>query len=232
MALEALVSFWQWAFSDSDISLCQWVSTEALKVSRWTMASLVMTLVGREVVASHKQILSPLEGLSPCWLLECWVPQVVVFWGKQLCKTVLAYWTMCQTRVSTSSSMLGLVTVSLGHSVKECREEIGIDDCWEVAIVTSPWVVLGRFTCNMAGLLVDSISQTDCLGRGTCISLKPPFRPSRYTTSLPHWRSLQTSRQLRHPQVLLLGAPSTMMLMCLASERGMCWESSHNCTKV
>ena len=29
---------------------------------------------------------------------------------------------------STSSPMLSLVTVSLGHSVTECGEEIGIDD--------------------------------------------------------------------------------------------------------
>ena len=30
--------------------------------------------------------------------------------------------------LSTSSSMLGLVMVSLGHSVTECGEEIGVDD--------------------------------------------------------------------------------------------------------
>ena len=133
---------------------------------------------------------------------------------------------------STSSSMLGLVTASLGQSVTECGEEIGINDYWEVAIVTSLWVVLGRFICSMASLLVVSASQTNCLGRGTHIGLKPSFRPSGYTTSLPYWRCLQTSRQLRCSQALLLGALSTMTLMCPASERGTCWESSHSHTKT
>ena len=126
---------------------------------------------------------------------------------------------MCQTRVSLLLPPCWAWWLYHLGTQTECREEISIDDCWEVAIVTSLQMVLGRFTCNMTGSLVDSASQTDCLGRGTCIGLKPPFRPSGYTTSMPHWRSLWTSKQLSYPQVLLLGAPSTMMLMYPVLER-------------
>ena len=54
---------------------------------------------------------------------------MVVSWGKQIQETVLVCWTMYQTKsFFTSSPMLSLVTMSHGHSVTECGEEIGFDD--------------------------------------------------------------------------------------------------------
>ena len=87
---------------------------------------------------------------------------------------------------SISTAKLGLVAIPLGYSVTECGVEISVDDCWGTMISLSPEVVLGRLTCNTAGLLVDWASQIDCLGRGTCSGSKPPFKPSGYTTLLPN----------------------------------------------
>ena len=161
------------------------------------------------------------------------MPWVLVSWGKYVQRAILTYQALYWKRIpSNSSIMLGPVAISLGCSVMECRVEISIDDHWGATIGLSPGVVLERFTCNMASSLVDSASQIDCLGRGIHSGSKPPFRPSAYTTSLPKWRSLQTSRWLRCLQAFLLGAPSTMMLRCLALERQTCQESSHNHTKA
>ena len=86
--------------------------------------------------------------------------------------------------------MLGWETMSLGHSMTECRDEIGIKD----------WcgTILGRFTCKSAGSQGDfaweSESQIGGFGRETHSGSRPLFRPSGHTTSAPHFRSLQTSR--------------------------------------
>ena len=93
-------------------------------------------------------------------------------------------------------------------------------------------VILGRVICNWVASPVDSASQIGSWGRVIHTSSKPPFKPSGYTTSPPKWRSWQTSSWLSHPQALLLGAPSTKMLMCLASERGMCCKSTLTHTKA
>ena len=91
-----------------------------------------------------------------------------------------------------------------------------------------PWMVLGRFLCNIANLLVDSASQTDCLGR------EPRSVSSSHSgplgIHLP--ATLEKLVDFQAAEAALLGALSTMMLTCPASERGTCWESSHNHTKV
>ena len=129
---------------------------------------------------------------------------------------------------SISIAILGQETISLGHSVTECRDEIGVKNHWGV--------ILGRFTCKSMGLQVDSMWESESeiggLGGKTTAVPGPPFRPSGYTTSTPHCRSLQTSRLLRYPHVLLHGAMTIMALMCPAVDRGMCWEPSFNCVKV
>ena len=77
---------------------------------------------------------------------------------------------------SISSTMLGLVAISLGHSVTECREEIGINDHSGTAFGMSPPVVLGRVNCNRVDLQVNSMSQIGSLGKGACRGSKPPIQ--------------------------------------------------------
>ena len=91
---------------------------------------------------------------------------------------------------SISIVMLGQETMSLGHSVTKCGDEIGVKDHWQT--------ILGRFTCKCMGSwegpMWESGSQIGSLGSETCNGSRPLFRPSRYTTSTPHCRSLQTSK--------------------------------------
>ena len=92
-----------------------------------------MTLVGREVVALDKLesgIISPKSGgffsLLAAGVLGTMSGGLLGETSAQNCFGMLD--NAPDKSLSTSSSMLGLVTVSLGHSVTECREEIGIDN--------------------------------------------------------------------------------------------------------
>ena len=114
-----------------------------------------------------------------------------------------------------SSIRLGPVTTLLGHSVTECGEETGVDDCRGTVSGESPWVVLGRVICNQVSSLVDPISQSGTFGKVAHTGSKPPFRPPGYITTPPKWSSWQISGWLRHPQVLQLGALSTKALSIL-----------------
>ena len=87
---------------------------------------------------------------------------------------------------SISVVMLGWETMSLGHSVTECRHGIGVEDhCG---------MILGRFTCKSVGLQADSTweseSQIGSLGKETQSSSKSLLRPSGHTISTAHYRSL------------------------------------------
>ena len=87
---------------------------------------------------------------------------------------------------SISIVMLGWETRSLGYSVTECGDQIGVEDhCG---------MILGQFTCKSTDLQADSAweseSKIGSLGRETHSSSRPPCRPSRYTTSTPHCKSL------------------------------------------
>ena len=75
-------------------------------------------------------------------------------------------------------------------------------------------------------------SRVVVLAEWPTLGSRPPFRPPGYITALPKWSSWQTSGWLRCPQALLLGAPSTKMLMCPLLDRVRCCASSLTCTKA
>ena len=126
------------------------------------------------------------------------------------------------------AAMLVWVAVSLGHSVAECREEGSVEALHGAGAmgIWPPSVTLKRSTCNskglQAGLQRVSMSQVGGSGSKNCIGSKPPFRPLGYTTWFPHYSSFHTFSRLRWPQVLLLGTPCIIVLMCPSQDRGMC----------
>ena len=84
-----------------------------------------------EVAASGNLEVSLLDQGEPLpyWLLDCWGLLVVVSWGEVCVEGSPGISNIgFNKRSSFSSIMLGLVTISLGHSITEFGEETGIDD--------------------------------------------------------------------------------------------------------
>ena len=90
-----------------------------------------MTPVGRDVTASDKLELSPLKSRGTYTLLATRAlgtmgGGLMGVTGTQDCSGGPS--SELDKSFSTSTSMLGPVTILLGHSVTECGEEICIDD--------------------------------------------------------------------------------------------------------
>ena len=134
---------------------------------------------GRQLLQVNWNYLSWIRGHFPptsCWSVGCqgcWSPGGNAYGGLSQCIRYCAG----KEVSSISSAMLGLVAKSLGHSVIECGEEIGINNCWGMTFGMSPWVGLRRVTCNQVGSQVASASQIGSLGRGTHSSSKPHLDP-------------------------------------------------------
>ena len=118
------------------------------------------------------------------------------------------------------------------YSVMECEIEISVDDCWEATMCLSPGMVLGRFTCNTEGSLVTWHPRSIVWGEEPVVISSPHSNPLGILLLCQTEEAHGPPKWLRCPQELLLCAPSTMMLRCPVLEKGMCQESSHNCTKA
>ena len=89
-----------------------------------------MTLVGREAIASGKLELSLLNWkglpLLATGVLCATGPGLLGEIHAEGCPHISSI--ALEKSPCISSAMLGLVAISLGHSVTECRVELGIDD--------------------------------------------------------------------------------------------------------
>ena len=88
------------------------------------------------------------------------------------------------------------------------------------------------YTCGWIDLPRVFISHMGSCWMESCTGSSPPFKPSGYTTWLPHSRSLCTCNWQRYPQVLLLGTPLIMALIWPLLDRGTCKVPSLSCTKA
>ena len=96
----------------------------------------------------------------------------------------------------------------------------------------SPWVALGRVICRGCPLWWTPPPKVVAWAGWPALVPILHSSPLGISPPCPSEGVWWTSSWLSHPQVLLLGAPSTKMLMCLALERGRCCTSSLTHTKV
>ena len=257
-SLAVWASFWWMAVSVSDTCPVWWGSMDVLVVSSHPMA-LFISLCSQSTLLEVVPMSVPvgvLDGGAVGTLATSGVSNARIWEGEWLLGTVPssmsahgdACWEVAisldvakiiQEKNSWSSvAILLQLGVALGHCVVESVEKGGVEALKRPRMMGtwSSSLTQERSTCSSKGLWTGMprvlISQMGHFWSQSSTGSKPPFRPSGHTTCSSHCRSLHTSIWWRSPQVILLSAPSIMVLMWPSLARGTCRVPLLSHTKV